>query len=73
MGPQEEEGDIFAYSNLAGQIALDQVPPGDYYLAVWTVYDWLLAFDAPDASFPELITVEEGEPLDLGMLYVNWP
>jgi len=40
---------------------------------VWTVYDWLLAFPEAEEGIPRLITIEEGDQLDLGMLYVNWP
>ena len=73
FGPRAEEGDVVGFSTLAGQVLVEDIPPGSYYLAVWTVYDWLLAFESPDAESPLLITVEEGDELNLGMLYVNWP
>jgi hypothetical protein len=73
FGPRTEEGDVVGFSTLAGQVLVEDIPPGSYYLAVWTVYDWLLAFESPDAASPLLITVEEGDELNLGMLYVNWP
>lgn len=73
FGPQPEQGDIYGFSNDAGQVHLEKIPPGNYYLAVWTVYDWLLAFPEAEESIPLLITIEEGDQLELGMLYVNWP
>jgi hypothetical protein len=73
FGPRPEEGDVMGFSTLAGQVLAEDIPPGNYYLAVWTVYDWLLVFSSPDEDSPLLISVEEGDELNLGMLYVNWP
>lgn len=72
-GPKEAEGDIIGISNDQGQILLDNIPPGNYYMPVWTIYDWPLAFGGKDEKLPLLITVEAGEQLDLGLLYVQWP
>jgi hypothetical protein len=72
-GPKEAEGDVAGVSNESGQLLLDDVPPGDYYLAVWTIYNWPLAFGAVDDKLPLLITLEAGEQRDLGLLYVEWP
>lgn len=73
VGPKEEEGDVVGITNDKGQILIDNVPPGNYYLAVWTVYDWPLAFGAATDALPLLITVEAGDVQDLGLLTVAWP
>ncbi len=73
FGPRENGEDVYGFSNEAGLVALDNIPPGNYYLAVWTVYNWLLAYSDPDASSPMLVTIEEGDELNLEMLYVDWP
>ncbi len=73
FGPRPENGDIVGKTNMVGQVQLDAVPPGSYYMQVWTVYSWLPTFGSKDTSEPILITVEEGAPLDLGVIYANWP
>lgn len=73
FGPVEENGDINGFTDEQGRLLLDSVPPGDYYLAVWTVYDWPLAFGRADAVMPLQINVEAGDQIDLGLLLVNWP
>lgn len=73
FGPRENGEDVYGFSNEAGQVALDNIPPGNSYLAVWTVYNWLLAFSDPSEDSPLLITIEEGDELNLEMLYVDWP
>ncbi len=73
VGPQVERGDIAGTSNEKGQIMLDNVPPGNYYLAVWAIYNWPLAFGAQNDSLPLMITVKAGEQQDFGLLYVDWP
>ena len=72
-GPKEELGDVNGFSDAYGRFAFDDVPPGTYYLAVWTVYDWLLAFESREAKMPLLIQLKAGDQLDLGRLFVEWP
>ncbi|MFC2023749.1 carboxypeptidase-like regulatory domain-containing protein [Chloroflexota bacterium] len=72
-GAQTEAGDIRGTSDDEGWIALDNVPPGDYYLAVWAPYDWLIAGNSEVDLTPRLITVEAGQQLDLDVLHVEWP
>ncbi len=72
--PKPENGDIAGFSNEKGQMLLDNVPPGNYYLAVWAIYNWPLAFGGATDERPLLITVAAGEQRDLGLLYVpEWP
>ncbi|MCC6457420.1 MAG: hypothetical protein IT328_20865 [Caldilineaceae bacterium] len=73
FGPQPENGDVGSKTNLIGQVQLDNIPPGHYYMLVWTVYNWLSVFQSPDSTEPLLITIEEGDQLELGVLYSNWP
>ena len=73
LGPKPETGDVQCKTNEQGQLFLDNIPPGDYYLVVWSVYDWPAAFTSPDDSLPVLISVKAGDKLDLGLLYVDWP
>ena len=74
LGPSIEGGDVYGFTNSFGQVQLEQIPPGNYYLAVWTLYGWILVFPTPtEEQSPLLITIEEGDQLELGVLYVNWP
>jgi hypothetical protein len=72
LGPSVEDGDIIVETNDLGQLHME-VPPGNYYAAVWTLYDWRLVVAAAGEEAPRLITIEEGDQLDLGVLYVYWP
>lgn len=72
LGPSVDAGDIIVETNGVGQLQME-VPPGNYYMAVWTPYNWLLVVSEPDEESPRLITVEEGDQIDLGVLYVDWP
>jgi hypothetical protein len=72
LGPSVAEGDIIVETNDYGQLFME-VPPGSYYPAVWTIYDWRLMVDAVGEESPRLITIEEGDQLDLGVLYAYWP
>lgn len=68
------EGSIVDLPNEAAQVLMDDVPPGNYYMVVWTVYDWIFVNSSESGEEgPRLITVKEGERLPLGVLYVDWP
>lgn len=73
LGPNPDNGDIFGNTSKSGQIFLDNVPPGQYFMTVWTVYNYLLLFPTPETGKPLLITVEEGDQQNLGVLYAEWP
>jgi len=72
-GPNPEKGDIAGFTNDYGQLILQDVAPGNYYLVVWTVYNWPLAFAGPDEPLPLLLQLSPDETRDLGLLYVEWP
>ncbi|MBK8049467.1 MAG: hypothetical protein IPK16_21535 [Anaerolineales bacterium] len=73
FGPRPEKGDVVGTSNKQGQVFLDDIPPGHYYMYIWTVYNWPMALESKEAEYPLLIEVEAGDQLDLGLLYVEWP
>ena len=72
LGPKVANGDIIVETNNYGQLFME-VPPGHYYPAVWTLYDWRLVVAVMNEEAPRLITIEEGDQLDLGVLYTYWP
>jgi hypothetical protein len=72
-GARDEEGDVRGESGPQGQVALNQIPPGSYYLAVWAPYAWILAVESEDDQTPRLITLDPDQRQDLGMIYVAWP
>lgn len=73
VGPREENGDVSGTSDDKGWIALDNVPPGNYYLQVWAPYNWIAATVSDADLTPRLITVEAGQRLNLETIYVPWP
>jgi len=73
LGPKLENGDYAGASDQNGVVRVDNVPPGHYYLMVWSPYTWLNTFDKTDESYPVLITVNPGEKSNLGVLYTDWP
>jgi hypothetical protein len=73
FGPRPETGDIVGMTTGLGQVQLNNVPPGHYYMLLWTVYNWLSVYESEGAPAPLQITIEAGDKLDLGMIYVNWP
>lgn len=72
VGPQPERGDIYGFTNNEGQLFLNNVPPGKYYIAVWAVYDWFVVQETEDSEKPLLVTVEAGDIVNLGLLYTQW-
>jgi hypothetical protein len=73
IGPEEQNGDIHGTTDLLGQINLDDVPPGNYYLIVWAPYNWSIAENTPSEQRPRLIELNQGDREALGVLYVSWP
>lgn len=73
VGPREEKGDIQGKSNAEGQITLNNVPAGNYYLAVWAPYNWLLAVESAEDQMPRLIELGPNESKNLGVINVAWP
>jgi hypothetical protein len=72
LGPKVAEGDIIVETNTLGQLQME-IEPGNYYAAVWSLYDWKLVNTEANDQTPRLITLEEGDQINLGVLYVYWP
>lgn len=73
-GPNEEAGDVAGQSNEKGQIALNNIPPGSYYLVVWAPYNWVMAVESDvDMTTPRLIQLSADQKQNLGKIYVGWP
>jgi hypothetical protein len=73
LGPKPENGDIYAQTSLSGQLVMENIPPGEYYIAIWTVYDYRIVFPTAQETIPRRVTVKAGDQLNLGLLYANWP
>jgi len=73
-GANTEIGEPKSTTGPNGEVELEDIQPGDYYFAVWTVYGWLLAFPTDDMNgTPLLVSLKEGDQQNLGVLFVNWP
>lgn len=74
IGPQPEKGDIRGWTDAYGQFTLNDIPPGNYYLIVWSPYDWIPANNTDNHDLtPRLIVLEENQKKLLGIVYVSWP
>ena len=73
VGPRKEQGDIQGMSDTQGRIFLRNVPPGNYYLAVWAPYNWILAVESTTDSTPRLIVVDPNQQEDFETVYLSWP
>jgi hypothetical protein len=72
-GPDPDRGDVTARSDVYGNFAFDNLPPGSYFLIVSAPYNWCPAEVAPDDSAALLIRLAAGGRLALGVVYVSWP
>ena len=69
----QQPGDIVGETDDAGQFALTDVPPGNYYLLLWAPYTWRPAQVGPDDPQPRLLKLAADQRLALGVAYVSWP
>jgi hypothetical protein len=72
-GPEESEGDIAATTDLRAYVILNNIPPGDYYLAVWDVYSWIPAITTKTDPKPLVMHLDANQRKALGVIYVPWP
>lgn len=72
-GPDEAKGDIPFYSDEYGRISADNVTPGRYVLAVWTVYDYIIIEDPNNPGAARIFDVKPGDQIDLGLMELGWP
>jgi hypothetical protein len=73
IGPMEEIGDIFLKSDMDGYFYINNIPPGNYYLAVMAPYNWAAAVISDTNVNLRLIQLKEGDKVQLGVVYVSWP
>lgn len=73
FGPSAESGDIRGISDNMGKFVLANIPPGQYYLAVWAPYNWILAVESPEETKPRLFIIEPNRRYNFGIIYVPWP
>jgi hypothetical protein len=73
FGPRKEKGDILGFSDAEGKILLNNMPPGDYFMAVWAPLNWILAVDASVDANPRLISLAPDESKALGTINFPWP
>jgi len=72
-GPKAESGDVRGQSDDQGRIVLTDVPPGNYFLAVWAPYNWVFAHESETDLTPHLIILEPDKWHDLGRIEMVWP
>jgi len=70
LGPHPEKGDLNSFSDKLGLISINNIPPGNYYLAVMGAMDWRIAQMSITDEKPLLIELAEGQRLTLGVIYV---
>jgi len=71
--PNADKGDIVGFSDSSGNIALSNVSPGTYYLIVMAPYNWSIAELSDRDQVPRKIEVNQGEKIELGVIYLSWP
>lgn len=72
-GPDQAKGDIPFYSDEYGRISADNVTPGRYVLAVWTVYDYIIIEDPNNPGAARIFDIKPGDQIDLGLMELGWP
>jgi len=64
---------LVAESDDQGRIVLTDVPPGNYFLAVWAPYNWVLAHESRTDLTPRSFVLEPDTEHDLGRIEMVWP
>jgi hypothetical protein len=73
VGPNAAAGDVATYTDEYGRVNVDNLAPGNYVIAVWTVYDYIIIDDPEKPGYPQIFEVKAGDQLDLGLLEIGWP
>ena len=68
-----EQGDVSGKTDEQGRFTLNNVSPGDYYLAIWAPLTWLVIPQSRSDETPRVISVKADERVDLGRLELAWP
>jgi hypothetical protein len=72
-GPDAAAGDVATYTDEYGRVNVDNVAPGNYVIAVWTVYDYIVIEDPEKPGYPQIFELKAGDQVDLGLLEIGWP
>ncbi len=70
-GPDKKQGDIHGFTTNEGFLILNNIVPDQYYLVVWSPYEWTLAEN--EEGNPLLINIEENSKHELKVIKVQWP
>jgi hypothetical protein len=73
IGPRPEKGDIYGRSAADGQIAVNDIPPGNYFLVVWAPYNWSVAQVSDADNSPLLLELLADQMQQLGVIFLSWP
>lgn len=70
-----QEGDIRGFTDKQGHFAINNIPPGTYYLIIWAPLSWIPYHKVvgPEQMELILITLEADQTLALGEQIINWP
>lgn len=73
VGPQVDKGDIDLRSDSQGNFSINNIPPGNYYLAVWAPFTWDIAQVSDKDTKPLLLEIKADQKYVLGIVNVSWP
>jgi len=73
VGPQVDKGDIELRSDAQGNFSANNIPPGNYYLAVWAPLTWDIAQVSDKDTKPLLLEIKADQKYPLGIVNVSWP
>lgn len=74
IGPDTTKGDIVGRTDASGSFSMDDIPPGNYYMAVWAPYTWVIAVDpSKNPPLEQMISLQADQKEMLGVIQVSWP
>jgi hypothetical protein len=73
LGPNPNDGDYSGFSDQKGDIEINNIEPGNYYLIIWSPITWAIAEMSDQNQKPLLIILEPNQRRKLGVIYVSWP
>ena len=71
--PNSNRGDISGFSDKSGNISLNNIPPGTYYLIVMAPYSWSIAEISDQEQVPRKIVLKQGDMFEAGVAFLSWP
>lgn len=71
IGPQDN--DILTFTDKQGNYIFSNMPPGIYYLIIWSPVNWVPLSDDTDSDKPFKIVLKEDQEINVGEIIVNWP